>query len=291
MKLRGLMQEENSVIDSEELVEELGATENEPQVEEESEVETELDNAESSEEEAEQDDSKEQVKEAKNQDLPKGVQKTINKLTKLKHQQKAEIESLKAQLEQAQKFLDTPEPENLDSLSESERFKYYTQKSIAENAVAQTKAQTQQTEARHKLEAWNTKVAEKLDVFPDFQAVVNEGIPKLKLSEEANTEIFDFITDSDVGVELAHYLFSNTEETNELNNLSPKARDRKLTTLQIKLELGLIGKPTKPSAQKKVTSAQAPVSRSKGQASSAVNPANLRGQALLDHYRAQKLKG
>ena len=281
------MQEKNSVIDSEELVEELGTTENETQVEEESEQETELDNAESSEEEGEQDNSEEQDKEAKAQDLPKGVQKTINKLTKLKHQQKAEIESLKAQLEEAQKFLEAPEPENLDELSERERIEYYTQKGIANNMVNQTKAKTQETEARHKLEAWNTKVVEKADVYPDFQAVVNEGMKHLTLSEEANVDMFEFIQDSDLGVELAYHLFKNPSETNELSNLSPKARERKLMRLEMKLE----AQPTKPTPTKKVTSAKPPVGSPKGSTSSAVNVQNLRGQALLDHLRAQRLKG
>ena len=282
------MNEENPIVDSEELDEELGATENEPQ-----EVETEAlegdeqGNAESNESEvSEEDETTENVPVEKQGGLPKGAQKRIDKLTKKlalqaeEHQR--ELQRLEAQQEQTQQFLDAPAPENLEDLSEGERIQYYTQKGMAESQKQQIDAQKQQAVSQHKVKQWNEKVEARLEDIPDFKEVMASTASTFKLSQDKTAELMEFIGESEVGVDLAYHLGKNPEIANSLQGLSSRAMDRKLMRLEDNLE-------AQPKQQPKpITKAKAPISSNKGKPSGVSNIANQTGDDFLKSFRARR---
>ena len=257
------MSEENPVIDSEEeLVETLGTTENETQEEETEELEVENeDNAESENEEPSEEVEATSTKVEKQGNLPKGAQKRIDKLTKQREQKDAKIADLEAQLEYANKFLEQPEPENLEELSISEQVKHGIQRNGAEQQKQLLEAQKQQVIAEHKAQVWEAKKQEKAEVYTDFDQMMASTAQTFKLSPQNTAELMQFISDSDVGVDLAYYLAKNPHEANALENLGTMAKATKLMKLELKLESQQQTQPTKP-----ITKAKQPISKTKGSA-------------------------
>ena len=257
------MNEENPVIDSEEeLVETLGTTENETQEEETEELEVENeDNAESENEEPSEEVEATSTKVEKQGNLPKGAQKRIDKLTKQREQKDAKIADLEAQLEYANKFLEQPEPENLEELSISEQVKHGVQRNGAEQQKQLLEAQKQQVIAEHKAQVWEAKKQEKAEVYTDFDQMMASTAQTFKLSPQNTAELMQFISDSDVGVDLAYYLAKNPHEANALENLGTMAKATKLMKLELKLESQQQTQPTKP-----ITKAKQPISKTKGSA-------------------------
>jgi hypothetical protein len=267
------MSEENPVIDSEEeLVETLGTTENETQEEETEELETEEEgNAEPDSEEVSEEVETTSTKVEKQGNLPKGAQKRIDKLTKQREQKDAKIADLEAQLEYANKFLEQPEPENLEDLSISEQVKHGVQRNGAEQQKQQLEAQKQQVIAEHKAQVWEAKKQEKAEVYTDFDQVMASTAQTFKLSPQNTAELMQFIGDSDVGVDLAYYLAKNPHEANALENLGTMAKATKLMKLELKLENQQQTQPTKP-----ITKAKQPISKTKGSATATKSASNTR---------------
>ena len=267
------MSEENPVIDSEEeLVETLGTTENETQEEETEELEVENeDNAESENEEPSEEVEATSTKVEKQGNLPKGAQKRIDKLTKQREQKDAKIADLEAQLEYANKFLEQPEPENLEDLSISEQVKHGVQRNGAEQQKQQLEAQKQQVIAEHKAQVWEAKKQEKAEVYTDFDQVMASTAQTFNLSPQNTAELMQFIGDSDVGVDLAYYLAKNPHEANALENLGTMAKATKLMKLELKLENQQQTQPTKP-----ITKAKQPISKTKGSATATKSASNTR---------------
>jgi len=267
------MSEENPVIDSEEeLVETLGTTENETQEEETEELETEEEgNAEpESEEVSEEVEATSNTKVEKQGNLPKGAQKRIDKLTKQREQKDAKIAELESQLEYANKFLEQPEPENLEELSVSEQVKHGVQRNSAEQQKQQLEAQKQQVIAQHKAQVWEAKKQEKAEVYTDFDSVMASTAQTFKLSPQNTAELMEYIGESDVGVDLAYYLAKNPHEANALENLGTMAKATKLMKLELKLE-SQQQKSTKP-----ITKAKQPISKAKGTVSTSKSASNTR---------------
>ena len=267
------MSEENPVIDSEEeLVETLGTTENETQEEETEELEVENeDNAESENEEPSEEVETTSTKVEKQGNLPKGAQKRIDKLTKQREQKDAKIADLEAQLEYANKFLEQPEPENLEELSISEQVKHGVQRNGAEQQKQLLEAQKQQVIAEHKAQVWEAKKQEKAEVYTDFDQMMASTAQTFKLSPQNTAELMQFISDSDVGVDLAYYLAKNPHEANALENLGTMAKATKLMKLELKLESQQQTQPTKP-----ITKAKQPISKTKGSATATKSASNTR---------------
>ena len=267
------MNEENPVIDSEEeLVETLGTTENETQEEETEELEVENeDNAESENEEPSEEVEATSTKVEKQGNLPKGAQKRIDKLTKQREQKDAKIAELEAQLEYANKFLEQPEPENLEELSISEQVKHGIQRNGAEQQKQLLEAQKQQVIAEHKAQVWEAKKQEKAEVYTDFDQMMASTAQTFKLSPQNTAELMQFISDSDVGVDLAYYLAKNPHEANALENLGTMAKATKLMKLELKLENQQQTQPTKP-----ITKAKQPISKTKGSATATKSASNTR---------------
>ena len=267
------MNEENPVIDSEEeLVETLGTTENETQEEETEELEVENeDNAESENEEPSEEVEATSTKVEKQGNLPKGAQKRIDKLTKQREQKDAKIAELEAQLEYANKFLEQPEPENLEELSISEQVKHGVQRNGAEQQKQLLEAQKQQVIAEHKAQVWEAKKQEKAEVYTDFDQMMASTAQTFKLSPQNTAELMQFIGDSDVGVDLAYYLAKNPHEANALENLGTMAKATKLMKLELKLENQQQTQSTKP-----ITKAKQPISKTKGSATATKSASNTR---------------
>jgi len=264
---------ENPVVDSEEeLVETLGTTENETQEEETEELETEEEgNAEpETDEVSTEEEATSNTKVEKQGNLPKGAQKRIDKLTKQREQRDAKIAELESQLEYANKFLEQPEPENLDELSVSEQVKHGVQRNTAEQQKQQLEAQKQQVIAQHKAQEWEAKKQEKADVYADFDEAMASTAQTFKLSPKNTAELMEYIGESDMGVDLAYYLAKNPHEANALENLGTMAKATKLMKLELKLESQQI-KPTKP-----ITKATQPISKTKGSATATKPASNTR---------------
>lgn len=265
------MIDENPVDDSvEELVETLGTTENETQAEETEELEAEEeDNAESeSDEVSTEEEATDSTPVEKQGNLPKGAQKRIDKLTKQREQKDARIAELEAQLEATNKFLEQPKPENLEELSVSEQVKHGMQYNTAEMQKQHLEAQKQQVIAKHKAEVWQAKKEEKAEVYPDFDEKIATTAQTFKLSPDETQELLQYISDSDVGVDLAYHLANNPHEANALSGLSTMAKATKLMKMELKLE-NQLKQPTKP-----ITKAKAPISKAKGSATTTKSASN-----------------
>ncbi len=278
------MSDENPVVDgTEPLVEDIGTTENEANAVNPEELEVEgADNAEPTPDDGNKaEEPKSNVPVEKQGDIGKGAQKRIDKLTRQKHESQEKIKNLEAQLEQNEKFLEQPVPENLDELSEYERFEHHSNTANAKRSVENLRVQAQQEHASYKTQVWNDKLEEKADVYPDFKEKIASTVKTFRLTQATTDELMQFIDESDVSVDLTYYLADNPNITNELEGLSSRKRVKKLEKLEEELE----AKNNQPTP---ITQAKAPISSSKGKSAGVSNIANQTGDDFLASYRARR---
>lgn len=125
---------------------------------------------------------------------------------------------------------------------------------LAEVKAQEKLAARQRTEeAERRNESFAEKADKAVERYPDFHAVVNN--PSLPISEP----MAEFITDSDLGAEVAYFLGKNPTKAAEIASLSPIRAARELTRIETEL-----------AARPKATPSKAP---------EPINPVGQRGKS------------
>lgn len=132
---------------------------------------------------------------------------------------------------------------------------------LAEKKAAEKLSQRQQAEEAHRRSESFLEKAEKVaERYSDFQAVVSN--PALQI----NDGMAEFISDSDVGPDLAYFLGKNPSKAAEIAGLSPIKAAREMT----RLEAEIAAKP-KP----RPSNAPAPISPIGGTSGGSKSPADM----------------
>ena len=205
--------------------------------------------------------------------LPKGLEKRLAKLTKMKYDQQARIEELEAKLRSTQQAPEKSREEFTDDewiehLAD-QKAKEHLQKFQSE----QQKAYEQQKQATEAAAQWHKKITSFKEEMPDFQKVVGNADVDLPV------DVLRDIAESDVGPRIAYYLAKNTDEAEALVDMNPRQRERFLTKLEIKLENPI------SSGTKEITKAT-PTPNGKGKSGGTVNMNNL----SMDDWVAMRRK-
>lgn len=201
-------------------------------------------------------------------ELPKGIQKRFAKLTKQKHEQQAEIEALRTQLEESRKVLETFKTRGKDEFnSEAEWIDHITEQKLqkyqAEQQIRQTEDRIQSVSSESAAKVWSERVQSYAEELPDFAEVV--GGVDIPMSQETLQEIIE----SDMGPKLAYHLAQNPDEAAYLDSLNAQGRTRFLTRLEIRLEDAKLASPKAP-----ITKAT-PTPQTHGRPGNPVSPENM----------------
>lgn len=110
---------------------------------------------------------------------------------------------------------------------------------LAEVKAAQKLAERQRAEeAERRSESFAEKAEKASERFPDFHSVVNN--PSLRI----NDPMAEFITESDLGAEVAYYLGKNPDKAAEIADLSPIKAARELARIEAELAARPKAKPS-----------------------------------------------
>lgn len=125
---------------------------------------------------------------------------------------------------------------------------------LAEKKAAEKLNQRQQAdEAARRSESFIEKAEKATERYSDFQAVVSN--PALRI----NDEMAEFISESDLGADVAYFLGKNPSKADEIAGLSPMKAARELTRIESEL-----------AARPKATPSKAP---------EPISPVGVRGKA------------
>jgi Skp family chaperone for outer membrane proteins len=195
--------------------------------------------------------------------LPNGVKKRIDKITRQKYEQQAEINKLKSELEtfRAQTAPTLQEPDiskydNLDSYV-SAVVKYERE---LEKQTAQSR-QAQQTQAQNVAQEWVAKVDKVRSVAPDFDAVFN-NVASIEFAPMA----LEAVAQHPKGAEIAYMLGKDISEAYRIAALPPS---------QQLMAIGELAAKTNVPKPKAVSSAPAPIKPVQGGASNSSPPADI----------------
>jgi hypothetical protein len=147
---------------------------------------------------------------------------------KAKAERKAYRDALKAQHQQPQ-----PEPKR-EAFVSDEAYTQAQLEHLAERKAAEKLAQREyEREAERRQEAFLEKAEKAAERFPDFQLVVSN--PNLAINES----MYEFISDSDLGPDIAYFLGKNPMKASAIAQMSPVKAAREL----VKLESELASRP------------------------------------------------
>ena len=195
--------------------------------------------------------------------LPNGVKKRIDKITRQKYEQQAEINKLKSELEtfRAQTAPTLQEPDiskydNLDSYV-SAVVKYERE---LEKQTAQSQ-QAEQTQAQAVAQDWVAKVDKVRSVAPDFDAAFS-NIASIEFAPMA----LEAVAEHPKGAEIAYMLGKDISEAYRIAALTPR---------QQLMAIGELSARTNVPKPKTVSSAPAPIKPVQGGASNSSPPADI----------------
>lgn len=183
-----------------------------------------------------------------------GFQKRIDKLTRQVYEQAAIIEALKAAKPEAG---DDKEPKR-DDFEDLESY----QKALAEHTARRVLREHQESEKKsreesrarseqaRRLQAWEAHAEKIAAKHEDGEDVAGHFVSSVELHPYA----LDAILESELGSEIAYYLGKHDEEAARIAKLSPARQASEIGKLEAKLS----------EAQKKVSSAPAPIDPVKG---------------------------
>lgn len=167
--------------------------------------------------------------------VQKGVEKRFAKITKEKYELRRELDELRNQVATMNK---KPEPEYTRSDfgdDEDAYLNYKVDQKLKAQAVQQQQAYQAQEAARanevRSGAEWKSKVDSFVTELPDYAEAVSNSLVEL------DDEEIDMIKSSDVGPKIAYAFATDDDLANKFNAIrSPRARDRFLSKLEMKLE-------------------------------------------------------
>jgi len=223
--------------------------------------------------------------------VPKGVQKRIDRAVRQKYEAEARAKMLEERLSQLEQRQQPPSqqqqraPDGMPTIDQFNNFdEYVTAKAdfIAKRQIEQTlteREQRQRTEhqsaSQAKLDAeWTKRVEKATAEMPDFEDVVAS-------SEAPMTEPMKrAIKESDIGPKLAYHLANNPDEAAAIAEMTPLGAIRAIGRLEERL--------SKP-AEKKTTSAPAPLTPVGGSAKVSKDPGDM-SMAEFTRWRRSVIK-
>ena len=195
--------------------------------------------------------------------LPNGVKKRIDKITRQKYEQQAEINKLKAELEsfkaQTAPTLQEPDISQFDDLESYVKAQVKYEKELEKQQTQSQQAQ--QTQAQAVAQDWVSKVDKVRSVAPDFDAVFN-NVASIEFAPMA----LEAVAQHPKGAEIAYMLGKDVSEAYRIAALPPS---------QQLMAIGEIAARTNVPKPKTVSSAPAPVKPVQGGASNSSPPANI----------------
>lgn len=196
----------------------------------------------------------------KDDPIPKGVQKRIDRAVRQKYEAEARANELERRLQQLEQQpqvkagSDAPKYEDFDDFDAYNRAvaRYEAKQEIESTLNAHQKAQAEQkAQAAQAVtaETWAKRAAAAKAEMPDFDEVVSSSDMKL------HDTVYESITTSKLGPQIAYYLASNPDEADEISDMSVAAALRAIGRLEAKLEDGKVSvtktpAPIKPVGQK-----------------------------------------
>ncbi len=176
------------------------------------------------------------------------IQKRLLKEERRVHRR---IEQQLREQQQVQVLKNEPKRE---SFADDEAFIKAQVEHLAEvKAAEKLAAQRRAEEAERRNESFNEKAEKAVERYPDFHAVVNN--PMLPI----NDDMAEFITESDLGAEVAYYLGKNQTKAAEIAGMSAVKAARELARIESEL-----------AARPKATVSNAP---------EPINPVGTRGKS------------
>ena len=195
--------------------------------------------------------------------LPNGVKKRIDKITRQKYEQQAEINKLKAELEsfkaQTAPTLQEPDISQFDDLESYVKAQVKYEKELEKQATQSQQAQ--QTQAQAVAQDWVAKVDKVRSVAPDFDAVFN-NVASIEFAPMA----LEAVAQHPKGAEIAYMLGKDISEAYRIAALPPS---------QQLMAIGEIAARTNVPKPKTVSSAPAPIKPVQGGASNSSPPADI----------------
>jgi hypothetical protein len=214
--------------------------------------------------------------EEKHEPVPKGVQKRIDRAVRDKYEAQARTKMLEERLAQLEQRQPAPAaaaraPDGAPTIDQFNNFdEYVTAKAdfIAKRTIEQTMGERDQRQAMErqatsqaKLDVeWNKRIEKATALLPDFEEVVSTSEAPMTDPMKAA------IKESDLGPQLAYYLANNPDEAVAIADMTPLRAVSALGRLEERL--------SKP-AEKKTTSAPAPIPPSGGKARVAKDPGDM----------------
>lgn len=215
-------------------------------------------------------------------ELQKGVQRRIDKITRARYEAEARAKMLEERLtaieqrqtREAPKDPGTPKIDQYDNFDDyvAAKAAYIADQRIESTLTERERRQTAEREATERtktVESWNKRVEKATAEMPDFEEVIaSSEVPMTEPMQQA-------IMESDVGPKLAYYLANNPDEARDIARMSPIGAIRTLGRIEERL--------SKP-AEKKPTSAPAPLTPISGSAKVSKDPSEM-SQAEFEKWR------
>lgn len=173
-------------------------------------------------------------------DLPKGVKRTINRMTRQTREAQEEARALARKVEELERLISnnaTPTEE----LSEKEQI-------IRE---AERRLEERQKKRQEHIRASEEQQQKALKIKEGLDEIAKEDPEIIDLLEDASNiflpqEAAEFIQDSDYSARILAHLAKNPEEAQSLAKKTPAQIDRYLSRIEAKIELALESKTTAP---------------------------------------------
>lgn len=177
--------------------------------------------------------------------LPKGVQKRIDRAVKQKYEAEARARVLEERLNQIEQRIPQqpksdgePRLEQFDNIEDyvSAKARFIAKAELNETltardrAVAEEKAQAAQHQSA---ESWAKRLALATAEMPDFEDVVASSDVNFR-----DPVVLEVIKASDIGPKIAYYLASNSDEADEIAQMTGANAIRAIARIEAKLEYG-----------------------------------------------------
>jgi hypothetical protein len=172
---------------------------------------------------------------------PKGVQKRIDELTRLRHEAQRERDHWRelAMRQQAPAKQEAPQADKPKALPKLEDFNYdeaayqaalitHATQEASRKVREELRAEEAERQKAERAKSWKTRENEFKAKNPDYEDVV--------YTAPISDAMADLIMESEIGAELAYYLGKNTDEASRIAQLDPVKAARELGRIEAKLE-------------------------------------------------------
>lgn len=193
-------------------------------------------------------------------ETPLWAKKRFAELTRSRSEAQREAEQLRQELYRIQQKVEAEPPKGRDDfLDEADYHRHLVRQETQAIRAEELKQQAEQNRQNHDVQkqaqTWAGKVQQVLTELPDYQKVISEAV-----DVPLDIDTRNFLVESPIGPKIAYWLATNPDKAQGLSELSPKAKEREL----LKIELRLEATPPKSNAATPVSQAPKPVASAQG---------------------------